>query len=463
MRWSPEELVAITGGRLLGRASRPICGAFIDSREPRRDALFVPIVGARDGHAFIGDAVAGGASAVLQAAGHPALPGVTTVEVASPLGALGRLASAARDRCAGPVVAITGSNGKTTTRALTAAALGSAIAPLLCTRGNLNNHLGVPLTLVGEPDAAAAMVIELGMSAPGENDHLARLVRPTHALITSVAVEHLEFMGSIEAIARAEAETIAHVQAGGAVIMPDDEPLLLAQVPALGGPRLLTFGSGEGAAVQVLEVAVGERTEALLGVRLAGGGRERVRVRLAIFGAYSARNAAAALTVGVALDCPLAAMVEALEEVGPVGDRGRALALAGRLVIADCYNANPGSVAAALRSLAAVRRPRRVAVLGDMLELGPTEAALHQEIGALAATLGLDVVLTVGARAREIAAAAAAGGLEASAFPGTSEPRAVAARALQAAGAEGVILVKGSRGMRLERVVAALEALTAAG
>lgn len=460
MRWTPEALVSITGGRLRARADRPIHAAFIDSRQPLADGLFVPIVAARDGHEFIDAAVAGGASAVLQARDRPPIAGVTTVEVDDTLRALERLAIDARDRCGGPVVAITGSNGKTTTRALVAAALGSGFERVLCTRGNLNNHLGVPLTLVGDPDDPQAMVIELGMSAPGENDHLARIVRPTHAVITSVALEHLEFMGSIEAIARAEAEPIAHVQAGGALVIPDDEPLLLAQVPASGGPRVLTFGPGDGSAVQILGVRVGERTIAELAVRLRGGRRERVRVRLQAFGAHNARNAAAALAVGADLGLALPPMVEALEATAPVGDRGRVLALGGRLVVADCYNANPGSVAAALRSLAALEvEGPRVAVLGDMLELGPTEEQLHAEVGELAVALGIDAVITVGARARHAASSAALGDLASVAFAAGSEPGAVALRALQAAGEGGAILVKGSRGMRMERIVAALAEL----
>ena len=468
MRWTPEALATITGGRVLARAERPIEGAFLDSRRPLAGGLFVPIVAARDGHEFIADAVAGGAAAVLQARALAPLPGVTTIAVDDPLRALERLAVDARGRCAGPVVAITGSNGKTTTRALIAAALGSALPRVLCTQGNLNNHLGVPLTLVGGPEDPGAMVIELGMSAPGENDHLARIVRPTHAVITSVALEHLEFMGSIEAIAAAEAETIAHVQAGGALVIPGDEPLLAAHVPRGGGPRVLTFGPDEDAAVQVLGATVGARTVAALAVRLADGRRERVEVRLAAFGAHNARNAAAALAVGVDLGLPLGPMIAALEATPPVGDRGRVIEAGGLLVIADCYNANPGSMAAALAGLAAARaavrgRGRLVAVLGDMLELGPTEARLHAEVGAAAASLGIDAVIAVGGRAREIAAAAAAAGTEAVGFPAGSEPAAVALRALRAAGPGGAILVKGSRGMRLERVVAAIEAEVAAG
>ncbi|MEZ4383770.1 MAG: UDP-N-acetylmuramoyl-tripeptide--D-alanyl-D-alanine ligase [Nannocystaceae bacterium] len=468
MRWSPEQVAAITGGVLRQRADRDIHTAFIDSRAPAEGGLFVPIVAARDGHDFIPAALAAGAAAALVGRGRPLPPGAEStqaslIEVDDTLRALEALARDARDRCPGPVIAISGSNGKTTTRAMIAAVLGVSDRRLLCTRGNLNNHLGVPLTMVGDPDEPRSMVIELGMSAPGENDHLAAIVRPTHAVITSIALEHLEFMGSIEAIAAAEAEPIGRVVDGGALIYPDDEPLLAPHLPqGDDGPSLRPFGVGPAATVRIVGVELGERTEAILEVALAGGGHERVRPRLQVFGAHNARNAAAALAVGVDLGLPLAAMVEALESVAPVGDRGRLLQAGPHRVIADCYNANPGSVAAALGSLAGLRGQVEgplVAVLGDMLELGPTEGELHAEVGRLAAQLGIDAVIAVGERARAIAKAAASGGIAATAFAADAEPRAVAAMTRQLLGDRGgAALLKGSRGIRLERVVDALTA-----
>ena len=340
---------------------------------------------------------------MLVARGKPTPEGdVTIVEVDDTLAALTRLGAASRDRVDGPVVSITGSNGKTTTRAMVEAVLGSALDDVLCTRGNFNNHLGVPLTLLGEPHDPKAMVVELGMSAPGENDHLARIVRPTAAVITSVALEHLEFMGSIEAIAAAEAEPIPHVREGGVVVAPADEPLLRPHLPKTG---VSTFGPGDDATVVIESVQQRERTEATL--RLPGG--ERIEIRLQTFGLHNARNAAAAICVGLHLSLPVAPMVEALEAVQPVGDRGRALSLGPHLLIADCYNANPGSVEAALGSLAALRdeRPGKlVAVLGDMLELGPTEIELHADCGRRCAELGLDLVVAIGPRSKATAEAA---------------------------------------------------------
>lgn len=484
MRWSPETLARATGGRLLQTGERPIAAAFIDSRQPLVDGLFVPIVAARDGHDFLAAAAAGGASAALLGVGR-SLPtgvsGLTVVEVDDTFEALCRLARDAREQIRGPVVAITGSNGKTTTRAFVEATLATSLHPVLCTRGNLNNHLGVPLSLLSEPHAPAAAVLELGMSAPGENDRLAQLVRPSVHVITSIALEHLEFMGSLEAIAAAEAEPISHLRAGSdgrppALVLPADEPMLMPYLPGPGsGVRVLRVGPAIGAQaldVAITEVEVGVRTRVRL--RLAGraghGGGESIEIRLATFGAHNARNAASAVAVALHLELPLGPLVEALEAVEPVGDRGRLHELGPHLVIADCYNANPGSMRVAIDSLARLREQRRgplVAVLGDMLELGPTAAQLHREIGSEVARLGLDAVLGFGPLAAEIVEAARAAGVEAAHVTGAdgSVEQAVAwVRARlepaglrpESSGSGGAVLFKGSRGLRLERVVAGL-------
>lgn len=466
MRWTPETLAAAAGGRLRQAGARAIATAFIDSRTPRRDGLFVPIVAARDGHDFIAAAAQAGASACLIAAGRsiPAgCEGLTVVEVHDTLAGLTALAGAARSRIAGPVVAITGSNGKTTTRAFIEATLATAFDPVLCTRGNFNNHLGVPLTLVDEPHDPAAAVLELGMSAPGENDHLARVVAPTVHVITSIALEHLEFMGSLAAITAAEAEPIAHLRAGSALIVPSDEPTLIPHLPDPSQRvHVLRVGPDRGDTpdVAIAEVEVGVRTRVVL--RLRAG--DRLTIRLATFGAHNARNAASAVATAVHLELPLAPLVDALEAVDPVGDRGRLRELGPHLLIADCYNANPGSMHAALTSLAMLRstRPGRlIAVLGDMLELGPTQAELHREIGARAAELGLDAVLGFGPCAAAIVEGARAGGIAATHLDrdDAGVEHAAAWVREQLGERPGAALFKASRGIRLERVVARLTGL----
>lgn len=452
MRIAADELPGLAHGRLLRRGSRDaIDGAFIDSRSPRSGGLFVPIIAARDGHSFLAQAIAAGAAAVLIQRGRPVPAGdVTVVEVDDTLAALQQLAAHSRARVHGPVVAITGSNGKTTTRGMIDAVLGYSLPDVLCTRGNLNNHLGVPLTLLGEPHDPSAIVVELGMSAPGENDRLAEIVQPTIAVVTSIALEHLEFMGSIEAIAAAEAESFAHVGSGGAVIVPSDEPLLAPHLPGFDGPQVITFGPDAHADVRVLSAQQDEWMRARLATRDAG----EFEVELRTFGLHNARNAAAAIAVGLRCGLPLPSMVDALREFEPVGDRGRMILIGPHMLIADCYNANPGSVVAALQSLAALPPGRRkLAVLGDMLELGPRELELHAEIGRLCGTLKLDGVVAVGPRSRALAHAAAKAGVEVHA---TDDIEPATAWIAANVGDGAAVLVKGSRGMRLERVVEAL-------
>jgi UDP-N-acetylmuramoyl-tripeptide--D-alanyl-D-alanine ligase len=453
VRWTPRALAEACGGKLERVAAHAIEGVFIDSRSPVRGGLFVPIVAARDGHDFIAAAIDGGATAVLAAHGRSVPDAdITVIRVADTLTALTRLAT---HRCAafdGPIVGITGSNGKTTTRAMVAAVLGTGFDPVLCTRGNLNNHLGVPLTVLGEPHEPEAMVVELGMSAPGENEALARILHPTVHVLTSIGLEHLEFMGSIEAIAAAEAEPFGLVASGGAIVVPSDEPLVVPHLPR-GGPDVVRFGAPP-AEVEVLGVRQTETTVAEL--RLPGG--RTVTVCLRLFGQHNARNAAAALAVGLRFGLSVDEMIVALENVEPVGDRGRVHHFGSHWLVADCYNANPGSVATALRSLAATRGERAgplVAVIGDMLELGPTEDALHADVGRLVAELALDGLVGVGPRSVHAVRAAAQAGV-ASAHATDAEEAVQWIRARFQSAAPGVILIKGSRGMRLERVVEAL-------
>lgn len=454
MRWSPQALAEAAKGRLLARGSREISSAFIDSRAPIAGGLFVPIVAARDGHDFIPAAIEGGAAAVLQHPGHPVVDSdVTVVEVDDTQAAFDRLAAHARGRVSGPVIAITGSNGKTTTRAMIEAVVGSALPTVLATQGNLNNHLGVPLTLLGEPHDPDAMVVELGMSAPGENDALARIVSPTVSVITSVAIEHLEFMGSIEAIAAAEAEVVPHVRPGGAVVVPGDEVLLEPHLPGPDGPRVYRCGPGAGDVV-IRSVRNGAPTVATLEVQ----GRT-VDVPLQVFGAHNARNAAAAIAVGTHLGFDLDGMVAALASVQPVGDRGRVLAFGPHMLIADCYNANPGSMEVALDALAGLRTERPgplVVVFGDMLELGLEEKRFHREVGERFAELGLDALVGTGPLAAEAVDAAKAEGRQAVYEPGGPDKVAEWIRARMGGQPPGAILLKGSRGMRLERVCQAL-------
>jgi UDP-N-acetylmuramoyl-tripeptide--D-alanyl-D-alanine ligase len=232
--------------------------------------------------------------------------------------------------------------------------------------------------------------------------------------------------------------------------VPSDEPLLAPHLPGADGPDVITFGPDEGADVRVLHVAQDRRTRARLTTREHG----MFEIELRVFGVHNARNAAAALAVGLRVGLPLPSMIDALAQFEPVGDRGRTLELGQHLVVADCYNANPGSVVSALRSLSALPAPRRrFAVLGDMLELGPSELDLHAEIGRLCGELGLDGLAAIGPRSRATARAAADAGVP---VHEGDDVLAAAEWIVERAGDCAAVLVKGSRGMRLERVVDAL-------
>jgi UDP-N-acetylmuramoyl-tripeptide--D-alanyl-D-alanine ligase len=271
-------------------------------------------------------------------------------------------------------------------------------------------------------------------------------------VVTSVALEHLEFMGTIEAIAAAEAEPVRYVATDGAVVVPSDEPLLVPYLPGPSGPRVIRFGPDPDADVRIEEVTVDATTRTA--IRLAGG--TRVDVSLRLFGAHNARNAAAALAVGEHLGFDPQVMVRALETVDPVGDRSRVHRLGEHLLIADCYNANPGSVDAALRSLARLRdtRPGPLLVaIGDMLELGPRQRELHETVGQLAVVLRLDGLVALGAVAQAAVDAAAQAGVDAC-FVGDDIEAAADWVSRRLEGAEpGAVLVKASRGMKLERLV----------
>lgn len=462
MEWSPGELAVAARGELVRDGGGKISCAFIDSRAPIAGGLFVPIIAARDGHDFIVDAVRGGAHAVLVDHAHeiPELdPSVSVVRVGDTQGALDKLATAARARVNGPVVAITGSNGKTTTRAYIQAVLESHYEQVLCTSGNLNNHLGVPLTLLGTPHAPDAMVLELGMSAPGENAHLSEIVSPDVGVITSVGVEHFEFFESVEAIADAEFEVATSIRGAGSLIVPCDDALLAARAPSRACDRLIRVGPCTDADVRIERAWIDEqaspRTQA--SVHLSGGRVYTVELRA--FGLHNARNAAAALGVAEALEIPLEPVLDRLAQVEPVGDRGRVFRCGEHLVVADCYNANPSSMRAALSSFVALRAccdGPLVAVLGDMLEMGNASAQFHQDLGGEVADHGIDCLVGVGAKAVHAVSTAKTRGVTARGFD-PSDVDAIVGAILDGltsdAGGTGAVLFKASRGIRLERVV----------
>ncbi len=455
-RFTPDELAAATGGRWIGAPPDAVEGVSTDTRTIGAGTLFVALRGEHfDAHEFLADAAGKGAAAavVAEARAADASP-LPRLAVPDTLAALGALARHHRRRFSIPVIGVTGSNGKTTTREMIAAILATR-GKVLKTEGNLNNEIGVPLTLFGLDAAHQAAVIEMGMSHPGEIARLAAIALPQVGIVTLAAPAHLEGLGTVDAVADAKAELYQGLPDGGIAIANADDARLLKRAQA-SGRRTITFSAAKGRRgdVVVLEV-VSQGTDGLRFV--LGIGNREVTVHIpGLVGAHNAANAAAAAAAAIALGCTDREIVRGLADVRPVGRRLRLERLAsGVQLVDDCYNANPASMSAALRTLVdlAAQGGRPVAVLGDMLELGAFEAEAHRALGAEAARAGVRVLATFGPRTRAAADAARAAGLDA--FH-SEDIDALVRWAKATVRATDVLLVKGSRGMKLERLVEAL-------
>ncbi|MEC7949015.1 MAG: UDP-N-acetylmuramoyl-tripeptide--D-alanyl-D-alanine ligase, partial [Myxococcota bacterium] len=359
-----HELASATGGTLVSGGPAGPLGT--DSRRLASGTWFVALSGERfDGHDFLAMARDSGCAGAI--ARHvPDGWDRGFVRVEDGLTALQDVARHVRRGFPGPVVGITGSAGKTTTRALTALAL-AGLGPIHSTQGNLNNHIGLPLTVLRAPVGAAAWVLEMGMSGFGEIDLLQSIGGPTVRVITNVGAAHIEGVGSLEGVARAKGELFAGARPGDTCVANADDPRVAA-LPVPDGVRVLRYGTSHGCDIRLTDAVVDP--DGLCTRFRIETGDSVVRGTIPAPGAYLAENAAAAVAVAVALRAPLDGMGARLATYEPVGMRLRLEAgPAGSRVLNDAYNANPLSVAATLRTLAAMPG-RRIALLGDMLELG---------------------------------------------------------------------------------------------
>jgi UDP-N-acetylmuramoyl-tripeptide--D-alanyl-D-alanine ligase len=440
-----------------GGGAATFAGVAYDSRGVAPGQMFFALPGERvDGFDFCAQAAAAGAAAlvVARARGVPAGAGAAAViAVDDPRAALGDLARAVRVEFRGRVVGVTGSNGKTTTKELVAAAL-RPLGEVLRTPGNLNSEVGLPVAVLSATGAEAAWVLEMAMRGRGEIAYLAAVARPHVGVITNIAGAHLERLGSIEEVARAKGELYAGLADGGIAVVPADEPLLAPEVARVPRERRVSFGGPGQGDVRVLDLVPAGAAGSVVRYSVRG---TPVVVRLPLAGAHNARNGAAALAAASALGVAPQAAAEAMETLSLPPHRSAPVPARGRTILDDCYNANPASMRAALAAAAASASGGRVfAVLGDMLEIGPESEALHREVGreAGARLAGLAAVGAAGAAA--LVAGARAGGLEAARAVHAPSPE-EAARTVAAWTAPGDwILVKASRGMQLERAVAAL-------
>ncbi|MEW6694371.1 MAG: UDP-N-acetylmuramoyl-tripeptide--D-alanyl-D-alanine ligase [Pseudomonadota bacterium] len=429
-----------------------------DTRTLQPGDLFVALRGERfDAHAFLPQAAAQGAVGAV-AERDLAAAGLCGVEVPDSRAALGALAAAWRARWPGTLIAVTGSNGKTTVTQMTAAILRAAAgAAALATQGNLNNDIGVPLTVLRLRPTHRLAVVELGMNHPGEIAQLAAIAQPTVALVNNAQREHQEFMASVEAVARENGAVLSALPAHGVAVFPADDAFTPLWRDLAGARATLTFG---GAGADVQGTAAWDAGAWALRVTTPHGPFE---TRLRIAGRHHVRNALAATACALAAGVPRDAIAAGLTAFEPVPGRCRtqALRLDGALwtVVDDSYNANPDSVRAAIDMLAELPAPRWL-VLGDMGEVGAQALAFHDEVLRHALARGIDRLWLAGDWMGRAAAALAAPAARVRHFDTVDALLAALPGALRAGG--GSLLVKGSRFMRMERVVAACEALAGA-
>jgi UDP-N-acetylmuramoyl-tripeptide--D-alanyl-D-alanine ligase len=458
-----DEVARAVNGRIVSGDPAGACsGAAIDSRAVRGGEVFFAFAGERtDGHRFVPDALARGAGAAVvnQGSDRSAGSGGAVIEVDDTFQALHDLARFVRRRVPERLAGITGSAGKTTTKELLAAILGARFR-VFWTPGNLNNLYGFPLSLLNVPDGTEWMVAEMGMSTPGELRQLSLLGRPDAAVFTVVRPVHLEFFDSVQGIAEAKSELLAGLSSeglGGLIVANADDPEVarIARRHA-GRPdwhgRLVWYGIQSQADVRALDLApetgsIGSR------FRLEAGGAS-VDVRLPIHGLYNVENCLAAAACAWAVGLSLPEIAEAVRTVRPASMRGVVHRLEGPrgafTLVDDSYNSNPDALGKALDSARQLPGTRRVAVLGDMLELGPQGPRFHRDSGGQAARLGFSPLAGVGELSRELVAGAQAAGAAAVWLPDAAAAAEWAASEVR----EGdILLVKGSRGIKLDMVV----------
>jgi UDP-N-acetylmuramoyl-tripeptide--D-alanyl-D-alanine ligase len=457
-RFSLTEVARLTGGRILRGAAGTVFRSFsIDSRETAPGGLFFAIRAERDGHDFVPAAAANGAAGAVVS--RPvSLAGETfgLVLVEDTLAALQDLAAAALARRPVKVVGITGSIGKTTTKEFAAALLSSRFKTLKST-ANFNNHLGLPLSLLGLEEDDEVAVLEMGMSAPGEIRALARIAPPDVAVITNVAPVHLKFFGSLDEIAGAKREILEGAKAGATAVINGDDPLVRRIAGDWNGPRI-TFGRDGSNDVRAGDVRPKglEGTDFVLEI-----GTEKTEVASPFLNDAHVMNLLAAAAAAHACGVPVADMPARISALGSFAMRGTLTRLpGGALLYDDSYNSSPRALEGVLESLAGRFPSRKIAVLGDMLELGARERDFHRRAGETVSRLGWDVLVAVGPLAAEMAAGAAEAGMERGRILAFSDSRSAAGPVSRLIREGDLILVKGSRGMKMEEIVERLKTET---
>lgn len=448
-----DKIIKAVGGKYAGTAgSAVITGISTDSRTIKPGDLFIPLIGENfDGHDFIGTAFEKGAAASLaqRETGH--FPGKIVILVNDTLKALQDLAACYRNRFDIPFIGITGSVGKTSTKEMVACAIGARYNALK-NEGNLNNEIGVPLTIFRLDDGYEAAVVEMGMSAPGEIRTLAAIVKPSVGIITNIGISHIEKMGSRSNILKAKLEILDGLQPGGLLVLNGDD-VMLSGAQGFLDCRTVTYGLGEG--VDYMAYNIRSYGENEIKFDIMDGGNEYC-IHVPAPGIHNVYNALAALAAGRELGVPVRELASGISCYSPGEMRLNIFKAGGFTVINDAYNASPQSVKAALDVLGELIAERKIAVLGDMLELGEWSSSAHKETGSHAAGKKLDYIVTVGPRAMDIARGAIEAGTapeKTASFMSNAEALDYLQNALRPGDA---ILVKGSRGMKMEEIVRSL-------
>lgn len=453
---------ALPGCQVLAEENTVFADVVTDSRKITVGALFVAIKGERfNGEVFVQQAAAAGAAGVLVSSEYKgtAALGITVLQAAGDTqSAYLQLAAFHRRRFHLPVIAITGSNGKTTTKDMTAAVLASQLS-VLKTQKNFNNEIGLPFTLLQLAKEHQAAVVEIGMRGMGQIKALAPIAAPDIAIVTNVGETHIELLGSVENIAKAKGELVEAISAGGTVILNHDNPYTAAMKhKAAPGVKVLTFGMDSEADIKAEQIELQEN-KTLFKCRLGKNG-DVYDMEIPLLGKHNVSNALAAIAAGYCLGITPEHIAKGLANMELTGMRFQRSRIGWFDVINDAYNASPMSMEASLKSfgqLAQTTGRRGIAVLGDMLELGDTAKTAHQRAGVLAATHGVSVLITLGDMGQEIAQGAISSGLKET-YICQNKAEALH-RLLGLLKPDDMVLFKASRGMKLEKLIEALNAV----
>jgi len=460
MKLTKSDIVAIPHSKAIGFdgiKNLKVTGVSIDSRTMKAGELFFAVRGDQfDGHNFISKAIESGAAGIVVERRWAEVNASMMVSINIPrliventIQALGRLANIYRRKFDIPVIAIGGSNGKTTTKEMIRSVLGTKYR-VLCTEGNLNNHIGVPQTLFRLEKKHDVAVVEIGTNHPGEIDYLCSVLEPTHGLLTNIGREHLEFFGSLEGVAKSEGELFVWLAKHHGLIFVNADDKYLVRLSRK-NRKAVSFGfAARGASIKGKIESFNAHAQALMLVKSRG--KKAFEITVGVSGEHNAKNALAAVTVGIKMNVPLADIQKSLALFQSASKRMQLHRIDQLLMLNDTYNANPDSMLAALATLQSMQATgKKIAVLADMLELGEQSEELHRQIGKNTARYGVDVLLTFGPLSKSIHDAAV---VETKAH---FDNKTALTEYLIRMFADGdIVLVKGSRGMKMEEVILSL-------